>query len=167
METTHHVFNPNTKRLEPISRECSFCDDGTMESMETCYFNFVSLEKDRTNLVVYRSVSYNSVEIGVPRCKSCESVHSNAIILAVITSILSGVGFMYLITKLVVSKAVTPMGCAIMMLLGIFMAVYGGVFLFNYFIRRKNILTKLEGADNDETFTEFLAAGWTLGKPSA
>jgi hypothetical protein len=167
METTYHVFNESTKRLEPTSRDCSFCDNGTMESMETCYFNFVSLEKDRTNLVVYRSVSYNSVEIGIPRCKSCESVHSNALTMAVIITISSLIGYMYLLGKLIVSEAVGSTGGAIMMFVGVGAAVYGGMFLFNYLIRRKNVLTKLEGADNDETFTEFLAAGWTLGKPSA
>jgi hypothetical protein len=166
METTHHVFNPSTKRLEPISRECSFCDDGTMESMNSCYFNHVSMEKDRTNLVVYRSVSYDSIEVGVPRCASCEAIHANALAMAVLITIVSFIGYVYLTIKLVLSKSFPPMFGAIMMFAGVAAAVYVGAFLFNYLIRRKNILTKLEGAENDETIKDFLMMGWSLGKPS-
>src|SRR5690349_15315300 len=70
-----YIFNQERKRMEPTITKCQYCETGHSTSMEDNYFIPMFKENDRTNVIVYRSVKYNKLPVGIPRCKSCKSIH--------------------------------------------------------------------------------------------
>lgn len=159
---TSHNFNQRRKRLEPVDKTCRFCSKAHSERMEDNYFVPVFKEQDRTTLVVYNSVKFSKIEVGLSRCKNCQSIHENSSIMAYLISI----------------GLVAAIGLIIYLLHGIyvvFFLVFGiaiGVVLLpiwitSMLVKRKNILTKKEGAKREPLVGQMLREGWTLTQPSA
>ena len=87
-----HVLNEKLKRLEPIEKKCIFCSYNNMVSMDDCYFVPLFKENDRTNIIVYRSVKYSKILIGISRCSTCAAIHEAAKTKATIYAVLAGAG---------------------------------------------------------------------------
>jgi hypothetical protein len=82
MQTSRYTLNEKRQRLEPISTLCQYCFKDLSTEMADNYFGTVYNENDRTNIVVYRSVNFQKLGIGIPRCKSCKKIHHNSAVYA-------------------------------------------------------------------------------------
>jgi len=165
METATHVLNERLKRIEPTSKKCTFCLDGTTEKVNDAYFVPIFKENDRTNIVVYRSVKYSKINIGIPRCAGCRAIHESAkkkawpIALVAALSILAFVVYNFLEFHPIVSVI-------LFFVAGI--AGFGGyAYLTNYFTHKAGIHTLKVGAESDALIQDFLMKGWSLKQPSA
>jgi hypothetical protein len=161
----NHVFNEAQKRLEPISRDCAFCGEGTMESMKDCYFKTIYKEQDRTNIIVYSSVKFSKIEIGIPRCAACAKIINKASNDSSTISSLLGVAI-FIASLFIFDSA----GAALFV--GIFAAFIIGIlayyFLKNRFIDKAQIWTEAEAVDRDETINHLVVyRGWTTEQPTA
>jgi len=68
-------FNEDLKRFEPTATKCGFCFKADSQSMEDNHFAEIYKVSDRTNIIVYNSVSYNQILVGIPRCINCKYIH--------------------------------------------------------------------------------------------
>jgi len=165
METSGYVLNERLKRIEPNSKKCSFCYDGTTESINDCYFVPVFKENDRTNIVVYRSVKYSKIDIGIPRCTNCKAIHQASKKRA---AVLSSLGALVVIAFTIYNFLdIHPIVSVLLLFLSAFIGFGGYAFLQNTFTRKAGINTLKEGAENDAMVQDFLIKGWSLTQPSA
>ncbi len=159
---TSHTFNEKLKRLEPHEKKCAFCAENHSQDIRQCYFIPLYNEKDRTNIIVYRSVKYAKIEIGIPRCADCYRIHESAKDKAMICAVLIFIATWVLAYLLFdILGALFGFGVAI----GVALFSYG--YITNKFIDQKDILTLREGAENDELVRDFIIDGWSFNAPSA
>ncbi|GAB2824575.1 hypothetical protein [Ferruginibacter profundus] len=165
MEDSTHVFNERLKRIEPVSKKCSYCFDGIAEKVNDSYFVPIFREKDRTNIIVYRSVKYAKIDIGIPRCANCRSIHEaskkKALVIAMVAAaaVLAFTVYNFIEFNVFVS--------VILFFLAGFVGFGGYVYLQNNFSRKAGINTLKEGVENDPLVQDFLMKGWSLTLPSA
>lgn len=71
LNNSHVYFKPGKKRQEPTETRCQYCE--VEHSTNMGYNHFIPLykENDSTNIIVYHSVKYNKLPVGIPGCKSC------------------------------------------------------------------------------------------------
>lgn len=157
------MYNINTakKRLEPTETLCQFCTTEHSTNMEDNLFVPLFKENDRTNLIVYRSVKYSKIPVGVPRCPGCKSIHEKAVIKAALISWASAV------LVLVLSFLIWGPYGFFAMLPAIFIGVGGTYFLQNSIVRGKGIYTKMDGAKQNEAVQDLILSGWSFTLPSA
>jgi hypothetical protein len=156
-----YIFNKQRKRLEPTITKCQYCETGNSTSMEDNYFIPLFKENDRTNVIVYRSVKYSKIPVGIPRCTSCKSIHILAAGRAAQIS-------------WAVAIAVVILGFAIWGIWGIF-GIFAGLvigfggsdFLQDKLVRDKGIYTKSEGAKQNEAVQDLVINGWSFTQPTA
>lgn len=157
----NYIFNEELRRFEPVNSLCQFCNQEHSEDMNKNYFVPIFKVQKRTELIVYSSVNYNKVLIGIPRCNKCYTIHndntSNAWVICMIVAInlmfasiyIWGYGAFYAFIPLFIFAIVTPR------------------FLADYLIRRNGILTKKEGAKKDPLVRDFIISGWSFNQPTA
>ena len=157
-----HVLNEKLKRLEPVEKACIFCNVNTMANMEDCYFVPLFKEKDRTNIIVYRSVKYSKILIGIPRCSTCAAIHESAKKKATMYAILSAAGIF--VFSLLFQNAWVG-------IVGFMAGMFSLVALPNYFQRKivfkKDIVDMQRGAEINDTVQDFVIGGWSFTQPSA
>ena len=158
---TKHYLNEQLKRLEPIEKSCQYCGQGNSENMNENYFVPVFKEQDRTNVIVYRSVKYKKVLIGIPRCHSCLEIHNAAANKAKLYSWIGAVITMVLC--FMIGGGFIVAGIILLLLIGFL----GSHLLEKDFVRKNGIHTKLDGAKENETVQEFIIQGWSFTQPSA
>jgi hypothetical protein len=156
-----HTFNEAEKRFEPTEKICQFCGMKENEKMENNYFVPLFKEQDRTNIVVYRSVKYSKLPIGIPRCADCQEIHYSSSTTAVFISLLIGAGIF------VMSVFTWGVLGVFAFVPAIFVGVFGKAFIEDKLVRNKGILTKLDGAKENETVQEFVIHGWSFNQPAA
>ncbi len=156
-----HVLNERLKRLEPTDTRCYYCELENSQSMNDNVFIPLFKEQDRTNVVVYRSVKYQKIEVGIPRCPACKTIHEEAakksklyawgavIVMVVFCFLIWGIWGIFAIFA------------------GIFIGFGGSYFLENKMVRDKQIFTKKDGAERNDTVQEFIIRGWGFNQPSA
>lgn len=156
-----YIFNKERKRLEPTETKCQFCETGNSTSMEDNYFVPLFKTNDRTNIIVYRSVKYNKLPVGIPRCKSCKSIHVLAAGRAAQISWAVAIGVVLLIFAI----------WGIWGIFGIFGGIiigFGGTALLQiYIVSNKDIYTKEEGVKQNEAVQDLVLNGWSLKQPTA
>jgi hypothetical protein len=155
-----HILNESLNRLEPTSKICGFCENGNAESMENCCFLYVYHVSDRTNIIVYRDVTYTHFQIGIPRCYNCTKIHYDA------DKIRLG---SYFAICLLFVFAIAIFKNSILMVIGLaaLILLIVRTFLKDYFIKKNKILTLEEAAYKDELIGSLLRGGCTLKKPEA
>jgi hypothetical protein len=165
MEDSTHVFNERLKRIEPTSKKCSYCFDGTAEKINDSYFVPIFKEKDRTNIIVYRSVKYAKLDIGIPRCPNCREIHeaskkkAGALAILAALAVLAFTVYNFMNFHAIVS--------VILFFLSAFIGFGGYMYFQNTFTRKAGINTLKEGVENDPLVQDFLMKGWSLTLPSA
>ncbi len=159
--TSTHVLNEQKKRLEPIERKCSYCGVNNFDEMDDNYFVPLFKEKDRTNIIVYRSVKFSKILIGIPRCKMCLEIHQSAARVA--TYYAWGIGIAVLILTILMGGFWFFGG----VLSCIFIGVFTPILIKNKIATKKGILTELEGAKQNELVQDFVINGWSFTQPSA
>jgi hypothetical protein len=165
METTTHVLNERLKRIEPNSKKCSYCYHGISDSINDCYFVPIFKENDRTNVIVYRSVKYSKIDIGIPRCTDCKGIHEASKKRALLLSLLGAI--IVIAFTIYNFLDIHPFVSVLLLFLSGFIGFGGYVFLQNKFTRKANINTLKEGAESDVLVQDFLMKGWSLTHPSA
>ena len=155
-----HVLNEQLKRLEPKETLCRFCNERHSEKMDRNYFAPVFKEVDRTELVVYSSVKFKKIEIGIPRCNHGFVIHTGSsfngwliglgicTVLAILGFIIFGIfGFFSFIVCFVLAF-ITPF------------------FISDMLVKKKGILTEKDGAKKEPLVQEFVISGWSMTQPS-
>ncbi len=168
-----HIFNETEKKLEPIDNRCMCCGRGFSRGENDNFYIPIFKEKDRTNLVVYRSVKFNKVEIGVSRCPECKRTHkkvkTKAILEVVQLSLLSltllpllGWGLTTLLNNIIPFFVLFFIGLGMMFL---------WIYLFPRFeqryARQHHVLSRREAAMEYDLVSSMIAEGWTFDQPLA
>lgn len=157
---TKHTFNESLKRLEPVESTCHYCGLADFRRMEENYFVPLFKEHDRTNIVVYRSVKYKQILVGIPRCQDCFEIHNS-------TS--SAAKYSWAVAAGVFGLAICMWG--LLAMLGILpcllIGFLGSSFMEDRLVAAKGVLTKLDGAKRNETVQDLVIQGWTFNQPAA
>jgi hypothetical protein len=160
MEATHQ-FNEYTKQLDPKETSCFFCGSHHSASQRTNVSFKLYRENDRTNLLVYRSVKFKMISIGVPRCATCKKIHHDAGLTGTLASLA--------LTAIIIALSIAAFGAYGMW--AVIPAIFAGVFFFRYVertrVEAKGIARELVGAEQDPLVAAFLADGWSGTRPSA
>lgn len=156
-------FNQRLKRFEPIEKKCSYCDDKSENSsVDSAYYVPLFKEQDRTNIVVYRSVKYQKVEIGIPRCEECVKIHGAE----KTTARLCAFG----IFAVVFALGIILFGL-IGGVVGFIVALFAGVLSVDHleerFVLSKGIFTPRDGAERNSVVQTFVLSGWSFNQPTA
>ncbi|MBK9980866.1 MAG: hypothetical protein IPP15_00335 [Saprospiraceae bacterium] len=166
MET--HTLNEARKRLEPLSTQCAFCSTGTHSSnMEDNRFSPVYRIQDRTNLLVYRNVKFNEIQIGIPRCERCRKVHSN-VKLASDIAIFFGVLLVFIIpVAFAIIFNTSTFGMIVMLIVTVGLVYLGVRALEKGILSACKVISEKDGALEEPLVREFLKNGWSLDRPRA
>jgi hypothetical protein len=157
-----HKLNEELKRLEPIETQCIFCNEGKVTNIDSCLYTPIYNVNDRTHIVIYSSVKFSKIVVGIPRCYDCRNKHQSirekpklyAWILSI--GIIIFLGIQYGILELILGSFVVPFA-------GIFM-----YYLIKHFLENNmGIPTEVEASKKDVMIQELLLAGWTLQLPRA
>jgi hypothetical protein len=157
-----HYLNESLKRLEPHDKACEYCGQGNSENMNENFFVPVFKEEDRTNIVVYRSVKFKKILIGIPRCPGCLEIHNTSASRAKLFSWIGAV-IIFILCLMTVSAYIIFAGIFLLFLVGFL----GSHLLEKQFVRNRGILPKMDGAKENETVQEFIIHGWSFTQPSA
>jgi len=158
-----HNFNERLKRFEPIDKKCSYCDDKSENtSAQSAYYQALFKEQDRTNIVVYRSVKFQKLQIGIPRCAECMKIHENCKSI----SVLCGFGLAFLSIALG-ALLFGLVGGFIGLLIGIFAGVFGQEKIEDHFVVTKGIFTRRDAAEANSVVQTFVLSGWSFTQPTA
>jgi hypothetical protein len=159
----NYKLNEAKKRLEPLSVQCEFCAEGKVTDINDCHYAALYKEADRTNIIVYRSVKYSKIDVGIPRCNACKDIHETAQGRATFTSWMVAIGYLALMFLLFNVVAA--------LFLGLFGAILGGLFLNDYlkkdFINKKDIYNEKDGESSNEMVQDLILMNWSLQPPSA
>jgi hypothetical protein len=156
-----YTLNKEKKRLEPTETKCQYCEVEHSSNMEENYFIPLFKENDRTNIIVYRSVKYSKIPVGIPRCRTCLEIHEQAAKKAALQA--WGIGAGIIILSWMMGGGPAAIGTVIGILIGLFGT--------NYFQKRivfnKGIFNKKEGAERNPVVQELILDGWTFTQPTA
>lgn len=161
----NYSFNEHYKRFEPHETKCTYCEQDHMKSMNDCYFVPLFVEADRTNIVVYRSVKFSKILIGIPRCSSCKTIHEKS---TSKSQLITGIAVVLAISLLVYNFMVLN---AFVVVGGIFAMIFGGIYgskkMTESFVVQHDIYTLEDGAERNEVVRDLIIAGWSFTQPSA
>jgi hypothetical protein len=161
MLTDTHFFNERLKRLEPKATKCEFCSFGNSTAMNDNYFVPIFKVRESTNIIIFSSVKYSKILIGIPRCISCRGIHSEAVKKSNLIAAICGIstillGFLFFGPK-------GFFGIPVGLLIG-FCCSY---FLSKKFIADRGVTTLKSGAQQNCTVQAFITGGWSFTEPSA
>jgi hypothetical protein len=159
MRKTHVFHGEALNYFEPIDTKCMYCDSGHSQETDDNYSAFLFYEKSRINTLVYKSVKYQRILIGVSRCPDCLKIHRESKLKAILVS--CGIG-------LVVTIGFTGFIGIWIATLAILVLILIPVsqFLEKIFVRQKGIPTKRDGASRYEFVKYLIRNGWTFKKPT-
>ncbi|MFL5745529.1 MAG: hypothetical protein ACJ751_12740 [Niastella sp.] len=118
-------------------------------------------ENDRTNVIVYRSVKYNKLPVGIPRCKSCKSIHIHAAGRA--AQIAWGIA----IAVVILSFAIWGVAGIFGIFAGFIIGFGGSGWLQAKLACDKGIYPPEQGAKRNEAVQDLVINGWSLRQPTA
>ncbi|KQX13002.1 hypothetical protein [Flavobacterium sp. Root420] len=156
----NYTFDETSKRFEPHDHKCAYCRQAEMENMNDCYFVPLIVEDDKSNIVVYKSVEYSKILIGIPRCHSCKEIHYDAKNKAITISMVSVILLLGLLLYNFVNLN------TFVFMLGIFTVIFGGIYgsakLTERYVANKGIYTVQYGAETNEVVRNLVISGWTF-----
>lgn len=165
MHEQKHKLNEQLKRIEPCSSKCSYCDKGIVSNVNDCYYVPIYKVRERENIIVYSSVTFSKLLLGIPRCHFCKQIHDKAQKKAFLFSLVVAVA---VLIYAVYSFLDIPVVISIFLLLLSGAAGFGGyVYLEDRFAINADCMPKHRGPEKDDLIKEFRKGGWILGKPAA
>ena len=164
-----HKFNEQLKRFEPVDSKCMYCNTGKSQTMTDNCFIPIYKENDRTNIVVYRSVKFNKILLGISRCPQCKKIHKTTAIWTKFLGVLFGIVLSVIFLYLLFSWFRNPFVILIVLVIGVLIGVglIIGHLIEDWFVGRRGILTKRDGAMGYGIVRGLINDGWTFDKPSA
>jgi len=167
-EIDNYNFNSTLKRFESTETECFYCGESEgVENVSNQHYHPLYNEKDRLNLVVFRNVTYDQINIGIARCTSCKKKHKllksteSIIIYFLIATAIIVPFYQLFITRISMSKFLLLF---VAMLL--FLIVYG-MFLGKYIHKLFSVERPDSCVASNKLISIFLNHGWSLDKPRA
>jgi len=156
-----YKLNKSLKRLEPIDKTCQFCNNGHSVNMNRNHYTPLFKENDRTNLIVYNSVKFQKIFIGISRCNACFVTHKKHSLYGTVINLL-------------VAALITLISFSIWGGLGLFVgipsfiiALFTAMHTAAIFTRRKGLRTKKEVSMKTPLIQEMVIAGWSFHQPTA
>ena len=169
-----HVFNEQKKRLDPIDNTCMCCGKNFSIGEKSNFYIPIFKEKDRTNVIVYRNVKFQRLNIGVSRCPACKEKHKRIQPLSILVGLLVGLGAAGLSLGLgwLLAEFFNLMFIFIVFVaLGVGLGIFLG---FSFYYRQLNkmsiksgILSERDAASQYELVQSLLNDGWTFDQPIA
>lgn len=160
----NYTYNEVETRFEPQEKKCTYCDVAHVAQIETCYFVPLFLTKDTTNLIVYRSVKFAKILIGIPRCKECSEIHAKSKTKAILLSWSIALGLIFfLFYNLIYFGGIFV---AIAALSSMFIGICGTNYFTNRFAANHGIYALQDGAESNAVVQEMVISGWSLTKPA-
>ena len=156
-------FNENARQFEPLDNTCVYCQKNRAVSPDKNKYLELYKEKDRTNLLIYRSVKYNQITILVPRCNECYRTHSNVKLYSRIFTWLS----FFLVLPLGYWFIGGVTGIFVSLISCILIPVYIYTHAEKKFLEIKQIESEGIGAEKVKLVRDFLNDGWAGVSPSA
>jgi hypothetical protein len=155
------IFNERLKRLEPKEIKCFFCREQNMDNINDCLFVPIYRPINKLNIIIYRSVKFNKLPVGVPRCKSCLEIHETSKKKAKIYSwsIALAICLFFCLFQ--------PFGFVIGLMSIGFTVLILNDYIPGKLIQKKDIFTIKDAGELDESIQELIAAGWLLEAPRA
>ena len=161
----NYTFNEYEKRFEPKEATCAYCEESQLKNMKDTHFVALYVTNDRTNLIVYRSVKYSRLLIGIPRCASCKDIHEKSVSRSrLITWILAPLSMGLLFYNFLNLGMFLFISCFFAIILGGF---YGSHKLTQFLVAKKNIYNLHDGIENDRFIQSLILDGWSLNQPAA
>ena len=161
-----YVINETLNRIEPLEKKCSYCRQKEMSLMDSCFYETLYLEHDRSNYVVFRNVKFNKVSIGVPRCENCKSIHEEAETKAKKYIFIAAGIILFLPMLLSLSFDAFTSGVVPALIV-----LIAGFLFKNYIVEKivinTDILSEKDGAAYSVIVQDFLEGGWQYKKPEA
>lgn len=157
-----HTFNEEYRLYVPINYTCEFCESAKMETLETAYKVPLYGVSDSTNIVVYKSVSYQIITVLLSRCKSCKAVHDlfeKARLILPIVLGLASLAILYFS-----SFSLTIIGVVTLLIAGLTFFIIEALYKSMAIKNMGSIKSILETSD---TIQESLNDGWTMVQPRA
>ncbi|TDO96590.1 hypothetical protein EV145_11190 [Flavobacterium sp. 245] len=154
-------YNESLKRFEPKEKRCGYCFQNESENINNYDFIKLYKVKDRTNFVVYRSLKYEEMMIGISRCNDCVEFHEEASRKSPILK--------YAIYLLILIFVLPVFGLKVF-IVGMALSITLFFVLHKYAKKSKNPeerLTLKQGIASNETIQDLVIAGWIFDKPSA
>ncbi|OQP44732.1 hypothetical protein A4H97_10235 [Niastella yeongjuensis] len=137
--------------------------------MEDNYFIPLFKENDRTNVLVYRSVKYSKIPVGIPRCRSCKEIHDAAHRKAAF--IAWGTALAIVAVSFLIGSAGGVGGIFIGLMIGLFAGFMTGTIMVDKLqvkiVNRYGILSKLTGAHHNDAVQDLVINGWSFSQPTA
>jgi hypothetical protein len=160
----NYTYNETYKRFEPQEKKCTYCGSSTVKSIDDCYYIPLFMTKDSTNLVVYRSVKFAKILIGIPRCSGCKKIHENASYKAALISWGAAIALIAVLfyNMIAVGGVVLALG----FIAAIFIGIYGTQHLKDKFAVDNDIYTLKDGAETNEIIQDLVISGWSLEQPA-
>lgn len=158
-------FNERTQRLEPTENKCLYCQKEHSSDMENNCFVWLFKEHDRTNIVVYRSVKYKKIEVGIPRCNKCMKIHQGARAKAKLIS--WGISLLVILLIILMFNDLNVFVIVIGFVGALAIGLGGSHYLKDRLVSEKGILTEREGALECELITNMVLDGWSFNQPTA
>ncbi len=158
-----HVYNERTATFETTISTC-FCCNKRNASNSSKFIAQIFKENDRSNHIIYRSVSFGEIKIEIPRCLRCK-------VIQLLGNLITFLGGLTIAISIAVFIFLYFKDNGLMAIIGIFLIFFGiikgGSFL-------KNIYHKIIGVDRIEKIVnnlpivqEFLKHGWSTDTPRA
>ena len=157
---TQHTFNESLKRLEPVDNTCGYCGKLNAQRMNDNYFVPLFKQQDRTNVVVYRSVQYKKILVGIPRCAHCLQIHESTSQKGLYSWLFAAALFAIAIPLFNLFALFAIIPCIVV-------GVLGSSIIEDRLVATSGILSKKEGAKKNQTVQELVISGWTLTQPTA
>lgn len=161
-----YIINETQKRIEPVEKKCSYCRKKEMTLIDSCFFQTLYLEQNRSNYVVFRNVKFNKVSIGVPRCENCKSIHEEAETKAkkyifIATGIILVLPLLFSFNFDAFTSGIIP--ALIVLITGFLMKNY----IIEKIVINTDILSEKDGAAYSVIVQDFLEEGWQYKQPEA
>jgi hypothetical protein len=152
----NYKINEELKRFEPIAKQCKYCNLREFERVDQNYYFPLYFVREKTNIIVYRSVKFNQMKVGIPRCKKCFNIHQTASfigwLISIIITLLLGY-YIYSIWDFYVLFYIV-LGVPIILILG--PTVVGDLI-----VGFKKIPTEKKAAKRDVSVKKLLESGWS------
>jgi hypothetical protein len=155
-----YILNERLHRLEPTDTKCAYCRKGSVVNIDDCHYVPLFMKKDSTNLLVYRSVKFAKILVGISRCDSCKQVHKKASTKSRL--ICFGIAFF----SIPVLYFIHPVMAFVAFFA--FFLIMRNIYKYfeNQFAVDADVYTKDDGAEDNELIRDLIISGWSFTQPS-
>jgi hypothetical protein len=161
MMLSNYNYDESWKRFVPKEKRCSYCFQNESENVNNYDFIKLYKVKDRTNFVIYRSLKYEEMTIGISRCNDCVQFHEEVSRKSPILK--------YAIYLLILIFVLPVFGLKVFVI-GITLSLIIFFLLHKYATKNKSPkerLTLKQGIASNETIQNLVISGWVFDQPSA